>query len=308
MSDLIQTYHNSVGSNGVLELDFAISRTGQLDPKHVTAYATFGKWIKDCYGTPVASIKPPPGSSSILSLGSLTIIDRIMLQEDQSMGQRVLQWLVESSTDGVTWTTFVSGQSIGNKRIAISSNAVNATSLRLTIGSSLDIPQILNFAAFAPEPCVIPTPPSVKFTYNNNLCLISNSSNFPCPGGAANSCPVYLGDCNDPSALWQDENGYFVNPYLSIDGSPAEINIDCDYSVPYTVAKLLRYSGGSGNGLSFVSGQILYTGSDGTTMCLNGGQTKPNVPCSATETYYPNQIQIENCTSPNTFGWARVST
>ena len=30
------------------EIDFAIARTGEVDPVHATAYAAFGAWIRSC--------------------------------------------------------------------------------------------------------------------------------------------------------------------------------------------------------------------------------------------------------------------
>ena len=50
LSEMIAVYHNSVGRNTVMELDFGIDRTGRVDPTHAALYATFGGWIKSCYG------------------------------------------------------------------------------------------------------------------------------------------------------------------------------------------------------------------------------------------------------------------
>lgn len=36
LATLIDFYHASVGNNGHLEIDFAIDRTGGIDPKHKT--------------------------------------------------------------------------------------------------------------------------------------------------------------------------------------------------------------------------------------------------------------------------------
>lgn len=54
LADLISVYHNTVGANSLLELDFAIDETGQVDPVHAAAYQAFGDWIRGCYGTPGA--------------------------------------------------------------------------------------------------------------------------------------------------------------------------------------------------------------------------------------------------------------
>lgn len=44
LSTLVSFYHNSVGANGHLEIDFAIDRTGGVAPKHALAYKQFGAW------------------------------------------------------------------------------------------------------------------------------------------------------------------------------------------------------------------------------------------------------------------------
>ena len=41
--------------NTVLELDFAIDRSGRVEPSHAALYKAFGDWRRSCYGTPVAS-------------------------------------------------------------------------------------------------------------------------------------------------------------------------------------------------------------------------------------------------------------
>ena len=54
LATLIEIYHDTVGANSVMELDFAIDRTGNIDPTHAQRYHEFGSWIRACYDTPVA--------------------------------------------------------------------------------------------------------------------------------------------------------------------------------------------------------------------------------------------------------------
>jgi len=46
LSDLVDFFYKSVGCNGKLEIDFAVSRTGQLDPAHVARYSEVGAWMR----------------------------------------------------------------------------------------------------------------------------------------------------------------------------------------------------------------------------------------------------------------------
>ena len=142
---MIQVYHNSVGRNTVMELDFAVDRSGQVDHKHATLYLfhcssscnqppdrvrknhlkgpsfaicfellyvrdlllisagrarykAMGDWIRSCYGTPVASgstltkQQQPGGAlwSVEIDTGD-TAVDRIVIRENQTAGQRILR-------------------------------------------------------------------------------------------------------------------------------------------------------------------------------------------------------------------------
>ena len=127
-------YHNSVGNNGHLEIDFAVDRTGGIDPAHAAAYKLFGNWIRSCYGTPDATAYLAAGTSSVIVpvTGS---IDRIALSENQVTGQFIISWAAEALVAG-SWTPFVSGSTIGSKRIVVAAGPVATSSLRVTITSA----------------------------------------------------------------------------------------------------------------------------------------------------------------------------
>jgi alpha-L-fucosidase len=139
LADLVDVYHNSVGHNGKLELDFAISRTGQLAPAHTARYAEFGAWIGACYGAPLASVAPPTGAfTAQLTLGAAPVaVDRIALREDLNYGQSIYGYAVEYDAGDGAWRPFSAGLSVGNKRIDVLPAPVNATRLRLTLSVSL---------------------------------------------------------------------------------------------------------------------------------------------------------------------------
>lgn len=143
-----------MGSNGVLELDFAISRTGQLDPAHTARYKQLGAWISSCYGTPVARTS---GSGQTLELtvppAANNTIDRMWIREDLQHGQRIRNFTVEYMAAGSeSWTPFSAGRSVGNKRIDLLSAPAHVSKLRLTVTAAIADPMILDFAVFAPCP------------------------------------------------------------------------------------------------------------------------------------------------------------
>ena len=88
----------------------------------------------------------------LLLLDEPAFVNRIVLQEELSRGQAVRAWQVEGEvanqhgTD--SWALLASGQSIGNKRIAVLSNATMLTALRLRIvHAAAELVSIKNFAA-----------------------------------------------------------------------------------------------------------------------------------------------------------------
>ena len=143
------SYHQTVGRNAVLELDFAIDRTGRVDPAHAARYTEFGDWIRACYDTPVGSTSGK-GASFVVQFNT-TKIDRVVMREDQSQGQRVRAYTVEAQVDGV-WMPLVTGDGIGNRRVDLHSTVVVATAVRLNITEAVAEPIISHFGAFSPCP------------------------------------------------------------------------------------------------------------------------------------------------------------
>jgi hypothetical protein len=315
LSELVEFYHKSVGANAKLEIDFAVSRTGQLDPAHVARYAEFGAWMRACYDTPIASGAPGTALIFTLPLGGAPVeVDRVMLREDLRLGQNVNGFAVQYDRGDGVWLPFVNGTTVGNKRIAIrAAGAVNATQLRLTLAPGAFPPPYVQtvslFAAFSPAGCsTAPNPRSAVKFKRGSLCLISNgTADFPCGGGADNACPVFLGDCGDPTALWVTSDGTFQNVAIATaTGKEAGINIDCNQAQPGAVAKLLGYNGGA-NPLFFAAGQIVYTtdAAGNSALCLDGGGGPYSPPCGQ-EARSSNQIATQSCSAPTTEGWEVV--
>ena len=140
LQELQAVYHNTVGHNSFLMMDFAPNKDGLIADDQAARYKELGDWIRGCYGsTPaaqlsgvVATLRKPV----VLPLpkGQAAVVDRVVLQEDQSGGQAVFKYVVEANdgTDG-TFRQVAEGSSIGNKRIHLLGADVNATTFRLTI-------------------------------------------------------------------------------------------------------------------------------------------------------------------------------
>ena len=147
-------------------------------------------------------------------------------------------------------------------------------------------------ANVAPPP---PPPPRVRYEYGQQ-CLVTNSS-FPC-AGALSACPLFLGDCSDPLAVWLELAGGVIKSATLPDACVA---VDCHYTVAHTTTKAAPCDVASPT--SFVGGQLVTPGG----MCLNGGQGPAIAPCKPGEWFRTDQIQIEACAAPSTSGWRRVA-
>ena len=161
LSTLINMYHHTVGQNGVMELDFAIDRTGNVDPTHAKAYAAFGSWIRACYDKPVGGKGFTNTTVLEVSLpGNGHTIDRVAIQEDLKFGQRVTAYKVEARQMGsAAWRPFGSdktdsGSAVGHKKIDIvETPLLHVTALRLTITSTVaSLMPSISLRAFAPCP------------------------------------------------------------------------------------------------------------------------------------------------------------
>eukprot|EP01052_Picozoa_sp_SAG31_P020997 SAG31_NODE_1602_length_7780_cov_8.304699_2_plen_325_part_00 len=137
MSKLEQVYHDSVGRNGFLMMDFGPDKDGLIASDQVKAYKRFGDWIRRCYGSAVASISGSVAANQTLHVRIPTgaRVDRVMMKEDQINGQVIRAYDVEAQFPDGTWTRMSNGYSIGNKRIdviGLSLNRAKAIRLRVT--------------------------------------------------------------------------------------------------------------------------------------------------------------------------------
>jgi len=155
-------------------------------------------------------------------------------------------------------------------------------------------------------PTIPPSPVNVRYQWKDGRCLITNGTGFPCPGGHADSCPLTLGSCDDPTAVWvESPAGTLTNadPALS-----ACINLDCDECAVGTVAKALSCASSPGNQFSFNNntGTLSFQLCGAGAMCLNDGSGVPVPPCEAGEFFLPTQVKLSPCGGPDTAGWQRV--
>ena len=153
-----------------------------------------------------------------------------------------------------------------------------------------------------------PQPPVVVRLHKGALCLSTNeSSAFPCPGGWANSCPVFVDDCALPQSRWLEDpaTGFLLNAAAGAgQGVAYSVNVDCDSCSAGRVAKALQGSGSDGNVQPrFVAGRLEIAGCP--DFCLDGGQGPAAPTCEPGEATAAAQITVVACSAAAASGWTR---
>jgi len=147
LNELVAIYHDSVGHNSFLLLDWTPTQVGDMRADHMQRYQEFGDYLRACYGQSSGQTKGN-GTDLSITFAQPTAVDRVVIQEDQTYGERVLAFTVSVTVAGGGVKQVASAQSIGNKRIALFSQSYQATEIQLHISNSNGQPIIKNFATF----------------------------------------------------------------------------------------------------------------------------------------------------------------
>ena len=154
-----------------------------------------------------------------------------------------------------------------------------------------------------------PPPPPVRFQISGGGgggCLVANGT-WPCwtspdPHQAWSACPLIVGDCASPTALWSVEGESFVSNL----GPTLSVNVDCDHCSTGAGAKLFS-AGASGLVYNASASRIQVAGCSSTNGCLSNGAPGAVAPCGGgTEPWSLNQIHVVPCDAPEAQGWKRV--
>jgi alpha-L-fucosidase len=148
VDELMTKYITSVGRNTNMLLGVVIDDKGLIPEADVKRIESFGEAIKTQYGKPLMHTEGK-GSTFTLSVQPPKTIDRIIIQEDISHGERVLEYTVEGK-QGDQWINLASGTNIGHKHID-TFQPVTVREIRLSVTKSKAVPYIKNFAVFATD-------------------------------------------------------------------------------------------------------------------------------------------------------------
>jgi alpha-L-fucosidase len=139
--ELMSMYEESVGHGSVLLLNNTPDRTGLIPGQDVARAEEFGAEIRRVFGqgSAIASVS---GKGNELSAqpSAPTVIDRVVIMEDLSGGERVRAYEVDFLVDG-GWKTVARGDAVGHKRI-VRVTPTRAESVRVRITKSAGEPII----------------------------------------------------------------------------------------------------------------------------------------------------------------------
>jgi alpha-L-fucosidase len=145
LKELMVKYETSVGRNTNMLLGVVIDPRGLVPEPDMTRLADFGAAIKKRYGSPLKSCSGDENEISIV-LDTPAAVDRLLIQEDITLGERALEYRVMGNT-GNGWVELAAGTNIGHKRIDTFPPRLIGE-IKLEILKSRAGPRIKNFAVF----------------------------------------------------------------------------------------------------------------------------------------------------------------
>jgi alpha-L-fucosidase len=145
VDELMTKYITSVGRNTNMLLGVVIDDRGLVPEADAERIEAFGEAIKAQYGKPLMQTAGQ-GLTLTLTLKSPVTVDRMIIQEDISQGERVLEYTVRGKR-GDQWTDLASGTNIGHKHVD-RFQPVTVQEVTLSVTKSKAAPQIKNFAIF----------------------------------------------------------------------------------------------------------------------------------------------------------------
>ena len=145
LPELLTKYETSVGRNTNMLLGLVIDDRGLIPDADVRQVEALGKEITRQYGSPLQQTSGT-GSEFVISFDKPVSINRVILQEDISKGERVLKYALKGKKNN-EWIDLSSGTCIGHKHIN-RFEAQTLDAIKLVVDESKADPLIMNFSVF----------------------------------------------------------------------------------------------------------------------------------------------------------------
>ncbi|RMF97196.1 MAG: glycoside hydrolase family 29 [Planctomycetota bacterium] len=141
---LLAMYYQSVGRNCNFIIGAVISPEGLVPEADARRLAEFGTEIRRRFDRPAVAETRGSGNEFLLLFSEAKTIDHIILQEDIALGERIREFVVDSSGSP---SELARGKSVGHKRI-LRFEPRPLTWIRLRITKQTGVPHLRRFAAF----------------------------------------------------------------------------------------------------------------------------------------------------------------
>lgn len=215
LEELVSVYHDTVGANTNLLLDWTPDQTGTVPAEHVQRYQEFGDWIRGCYGSAVVEVAKPKGSLVELTIPAGADVDRVVIMEDQTNGQAIRAY--EVSVDG---TLLGSGESVGHKRIQLLNKTVTGGKFQLNITASAATPVLARVGLYncqrtpTPTGCGYQQDFAYKIVPSITISSTKGSTLEKCCAlaQAASDCAVFVFDAAKTCTLLSANQGGDASP------------------------------------------------------------------------------------------------
>lgn len=145
VENLMNIYEKSVGRNATLIMGMTPDPEGLMPEPDVNRLREWGEAIREQFGDPLATTSGT-GTMIALKMDKKTRIDRVIIQEEIALGERVRHYQLEAKIKG-KWQVVCDGESIGHKRIQ-RFEPVEARHFRLVVDQSVAEPHIKQLAIF----------------------------------------------------------------------------------------------------------------------------------------------------------------
>ena len=113
-------YEASVGHNTNALIGIAVPPNGSMTgTAQAAALAGLGAYVSACYGAPIVSASDVNATTVTLSPSAPVLVGRVVVQEDQALGQLVRGFTVTARLADGSSANLDTGSSVGNKKIGV---------------------------------------------------------------------------------------------------------------------------------------------------------------------------------------------
>eukprot|EP01052_Picozoa_sp_SAG31_P041190 SAG31_NODE_6178_length_2136_cov_0.998036_2_plen_403_part_00 len=181
LTELVSSYHDSVGRNAFWLLDWSPQPEGTLRSDHIARYRELGDWLQECYSRPIVETTTLNGKTMSFTVPVGRAVDRVVLKEDLSAGQRVRSFTVTAKASAAALQTVANGTSIGNKFIALLDKVYPAgTTLTLSLDQTVGAAVMVSFAGYNCSQTPRPSDCSYEKDFACELLLVLSCDDDMC--------------------------------------------------------------------------------------------------------------------------------